>query len=416
MENYIKNLIRNIWTKWTSTRNQVHRYQTNKHLSKTQGSHKTAEMLQALSLFLQQHYQFRFNLLTEGTEFKEQGNPDSPFRPVSQRDLNSFCQSAQQAGIDCWDRDISRFVYSNQIAEYHPFQTYLSGLPAWDGQDRITALAQRVAGTSLWINGFHRWMLGMTAGWMNLDTQHGNSVAPILVSRLQGMHKSTFCKLLLPDPLRSYYTDSVDLNSQGMIEQKLALFGLINLDEFDKIPLRKMALLKNLMQMTELNIRKAYQKNFRPLPRIASFIATSNRKDLLSDPSGSRRFLCVEIEHKIDISPIDYEQVYAQLKTELLNGERYWFTTEEEAEIQQSNTGFYKQTVEEELFFATFRPSEKSSNGELLSSAEIFRRMKKRHPSAMRGMTLRSFSLLLPQLGLSRIHTHYGNVYAVEEI
>ena len=140
MENYIKNLIRNIWTKWTSTRNQVHRYQTNKHLSKTQGSHKTAEMLQALSLFLQQHYQFRFNLLTEGTEFKEQGNPDSPYRPVSQRDLNSFCQSAQQAGIDCWDRDISRFVYSNQIAEYHPFQTYLSGLPAWDGQDRITLL------------------------------------------------------------------------------------------------------------------------------------------------------------------------------------------------------------------------------------------------------------------------------------
>ena len=84
-------------------------------------------------------------------------------------------------------------------------------------------------------------MLGMTAGWMGLDTQHGNSVAPILVSRLQGMHKSTFCKLLLPDPLQSYYTDSVDLNSQGMIEQKLALFGLINLDEFDKIPLRKMA-------------------------------------------------------------------------------------------------------------------------------------------------------------------------------
>ena len=70
MENYIKNLIRNIWTKLTSTRNQVHRYQTNKHLLKTQGSHKTAEMLQALSLFLQQHYQFRFNLLTEGTEFK----------------------------------------------------------------------------------------------------------------------------------------------------------------------------------------------------------------------------------------------------------------------------------------------------------------------------------------------------------
>lgn len=141
MENYIKNLIYSIWTKLTSPRDQVHIYQANERLAKTPGGYKTAEMLQALSLFLQQHYQFRFNLLTEGTEFKGQNKPDSSYRPVSQRDLNSFCQSAQQAGIACWDRDISRFVYSNKIPEYHPFRTYLSGLPAWDGQDRITALA-----------------------------------------------------------------------------------------------------------------------------------------------------------------------------------------------------------------------------------------------------------------------------------
>lgn len=261
-------------------------------------------MLQEMGDFLRSRYHFRFNLLTETTEFRKIQEETESFRPVTPRDLNSFCQAAQQARIACWDRDISRFVHSDQVPDYHPIRHYMSALPAWDGVDRVTPLARRVSDNDLWVKGFHRWMRAMAAGWMGLDKWHANSVAPVLVSRTQGMHKSTFCKMLLPDCLQAYYTDSVDLSAPGQTEQKLALFGLINLDEFDQITPRKMALLKNLMQMAELRVRKAYQKNFRPLPRIASFIATSNRKDLLSDPTGSRRFLCVELTHKIDASPL----------------------------------------------------------------------------------------------------------------
>lgn len=123
--------------------------------------------------------------------------------------------------------------------------------------------------------------------------------------------------MLMPDVLQQYYTDSFDMGSVAASEQKLAAFGLINLDEMDKYSPSKMAGLKNLMQMAGLNIRKAYKKCYALLPRVASFIATSNRMDLLTDPTGSRRFLCVEVKHKIDCSPIDYEQVYAQLKSEL---------------------------------------------------------------------------------------------------
>ena len=83
-----------------------------------------------------------------------------------------------------------------------------------------------------------------------------------------------------------------------------------------------MPLLKNLMQMASLSLCKAYQKNYRSLPRIASFIGTSNRKDLLTDPTGSRRFICVVVEHPIDCKAIEYEQLYAQLKEEVLSGER----------------------------------------------------------------------------------------------
>ena len=373
-------------------------------------------MLREMGDFLRSHYFFRFNLLTETTEFRRIQDGKETFRPVTQRDLNSFCQAAQQAGIACWDRDVARFVHSDQVPDYHPIRHYMSELPSWDGVDRVTPLARRVSDRELWVNGFHRWMLAVAAGWMGLDKWHANSVAPVLVSRAQGMHKSTFCKMLLPDCLQTYYTDSTDLSASGQMEQKLALFGLINLDEFDQITPRKMALLKNLMQMAELRIRKAYQKNFRPLPRIASFIATSNRKDLLSDPTGSRRFLCVELTHKIDASPIDHDQLYAQLKAELEAGERHWFTTEEELEILRNNAAFYKQTAEEELFYTLFRPAREAEPCERLTSTEIFRRMKEKHPAAMRGMKLRNFTLMLANLGIPRRHVHYGNVYEVVQV
>lgn len=97
-----------------------------------------------------------------------------------------------------------------------------------------------------------------------------------------------------------------------------------------------MPLLKNLMQMASLSLCKAYQKNYRALPRIASFIGTSNRKDLLTDPTGSRRFICVEVEHPIDCEAIEHEQLYAQLKVAILSGQRYWFTKEEEQELQKA--------------------------------------------------------------------------------
>jgi predicted P-loop ATPase len=92
------------------------------------------------------------------------------------------------------------------------------------------------------------------------------------------------------------------------VERRLAEMGLLNLDEFDKFSPAKMPLLKNLMQMASLSLCKAYQKNYRVLPRIASFIGTSNRKDLLTDPTGSRRFICVKVEESELLSAADIFQ------------------------------------------------------------------------------------------------------------
>ena len=392
---------------------------------------KSSSLMQEVTAFLTSRYRFRFNVLTEETEVAKVTNniPDTHLRyaKVDERWMNTLSMEAIETGIDCWDRDIQRFVRSRRISEYHPFTAYFEQLPEWDGKDRVSALARRVSDNPVWVNGFHRWMLGLSAQWMQFRSDannancansinRANSVAPLLVSSRQGLGKSTFCRLLMPDALKAYYTESYDLGSPASAEAKLAACGLINLDEFDKLSASKMPLLKNLMQASALNIRKAYKRSASALPRIASFIGTSNREDLLVDRTGSRRFLCVSLEHAIDCTtPVEHEQLYAQLKAELLSGERSWFNKEEEQAIQQHNALFYKHIPEEEVFRLCFRFATKEDHPQevlTLSATQLFERMKSAHPSAMRGMTAYSLSRILPQLG-ERVHTAKGNVYRV---
>ena len=392
---------------------------------------KSSSLMQEVTAFLTSRYRFRFNVLTEETEVANIANniPDTHLRyaKVDERWMNTLSMEAIETGIDCWDRDIQRFVRSRRISEYHPFTAYFEQLPEWDGTDRVSALARRVSDDPVWVNGFHRWMLGLSAQWMQFRSDanntnransinRANSVAPLLVSSRQGLGKSTFCRLLMPDVLKAYYTESYDLSSPASAEAKLAAYGLINLDEFDKLSASKMPLLKNLMQASALNIRKAYKRSASALPRIASFIGTSNRDDLLVDRTGSRRFLCVSLEHAIDcVTPVEHEQLYAQLKAELLSGKRSWFNKEEEQVIQQQNALFYKHIPEEEVFRLCFRFATQEDHPQkvlTLSATQLFERMKAAHPSVMRGMTAYSLSRILPRLG-ERVHTAKGNVYRV---
>lgn len=291
--------------------------------------------------FLQSAYDFRYNLLTEETEFRPAGKVGEGFSSVGKRELNTFCLEAHARGIACWDKDISRYLYSTCVSAYHPFLLYMDELPAWD---------------------------------------------------------------------------EVELTSKGNVTRKMSEMGLLNLDEFDKYPASKMPLLKNLMQMANLNLCKAYQRNYRNLPRIASFIGTSNRFDLLSDPTGSRRFLCVEVKGKIDCSHIEHKQIYAQLKHELLEGVRYWFTAEEESELKEYNKKFQRCSMMEEILYACFRPAMTEDKDEMvqrLSAADIFKVLKKQNPAAMRGVNPNAFAQQLAPLGFPRSRSRYGNYYSV---
>ena len=380
------------------------------------GRKKPENMLDALQRFLTIRYDFRYNLLTEQTEYRGKEMPDEEYAMVAQRDLNTFCLEARTGGINCWDKDVSRLLHSRKVENYHPFLYYMSHLPQWDGVDRVTPLAVRISRKPMWVKGFHRWMLGVAAQWLGQAQDCANAVAPMLVSREQGKRKSSFCKILMPKELTPYYIDKFDLTSESGCEQKLSLFGLINMDEFDKYRAGQMPALKNLMQMTTLTFRRAHRPAFSHLPRIASFIGTSNMTDLLTDPTGSRRFLCAEVDGKIDCTPPDHAQLFAQLKAELAGGERYWFSEEEEKEIQHSNRNFYKMPAEQELFLRCFRMPQEGELSKPYTTTDLFNYLQKHYPAAMRGVTPNRLGRMMVALGIQRVHTEYGNVYRLVKL
>lgn len=408
--------MKEIWKKWFGKKGVETSLNETMDVSvktreKAETTFKNSSLLDNLEACLFDRYDFRFNVLTEQTEYAPKGT--STYELVDQRVLNTLCLVARKNGINCWDKDVSRLLLSQEIANYHPFLDYMDNLPDWDGIDRVSELASRVSDTPLWIEGFHRWMLGMTAQWMAMDVQCANAVAPLFVSTEQGRCKSTFCSILLPTELQRFYIDKFDITSVSGCEQKLSLFGLINMDEFDRYGIRTMATLKNLMQLKKLTFRKSHRAYYSQLPRIASFIGTSNQKELLTDTTGSRRFLCVEVKGKIDCTLPDYAQLYAQLKTELLNGERYWFTSEEERKIQEHNRMFYKFSPEQDVFFRCFRLPMEGEEGIQISSTEIFCKLQKRFPSAFRGRSVSNMGRMLLAMGVERVRTRTGSYYRV---
>ena len=376
------------------------------------------EQLQSLKMeeFMNRRYDFRYNLMSGGPEYREKNTFCFDYRPVTDRVLNSIALNAQKEGLQLWDRDVRRFVFSDRIPDYAPIEDYLTRLPVWDGKDRIRPLAARIPCDNVrWEQLFYTWFLSMVAHWQGRDKQHGNSLSPLLVGG-QGCGKSTFCFNLLPPDLNKYYTDSIDFSKKRDAELYLTRFGLINIDEFDQLSARHQGFLKHLLQKPVVNVRKPHATQMESVKRYASFIATSNHTDLLGDPSGSRRFICIEVKGMIDnAQPIDYLQLYAQAVAALNNNERYWLTHEEEVSQMQANEAFQQRPLFEDLFFQYYRPASHKEEGLKISAGEIYLSLQKKSGVKLPMSNVSVFGRFLKKIGLKTQLASRGRLYLVVE-
>lgn len=253
----------------------------------------------------------------------------------------------------------------------------------------------------------------MVAHWIKRDRMYSNSLVPVLVGG-QGVSKSVFFRRLLPPVLQDYYAENINLENKTGTELLMAQNLLINLDEFDRLSRKYQAELKRLIQLPELKIRKPYEKSFEIVRRMVSFCATANPSELLTDPTGSRRYICAQVNGQIDIStPPEYEQLYAQAVHAIRKGERYWLLPEEEKELIRINQAFQQIPVEIQYTKLYFRPPQEGEEATYYSAAQLMDIVSKKSKKNFSKTTEKQYSMWLQAEGFEKKHTRAGNLFAV---
>lgn len=379
----------------------------------------TADNIMNMMVFLRDRYDFRYNVLMKYTEYKTKGSWHD-FAPVDPRVQKRMTLDVQLADIRVSIKDVRNFLESDYIANYDPIDEYLFQCEGkWDGKDHIRALARTVpTANPHWADWFYIWYLGMVDQWRGINHRlYGNSVAPLLISK-QGFNKSTFCRRLIPQELQWGYTDNLVLSEKRQVYQAMAQTLLINLDEFNQIsPQVQQGFLKNLIQLPNVKMKRPYGGHVEEFPRLASFIATSNMDDILTDPSGNRRFIGVELTGPIDVSVTpNYVQLFAQAMAAIRAGEKTYFDSVETALLMQSNRQFEVVPPIEQYFQMCFDLVEDESQGKYMSAAEIFDYLKKRIGSSLKIDSLMSFGRKLANIdGIKVKRFATGKRYLVAE-
>ncbi len=357
------------------------------------------EGLLVIELFLNDNYRFRRNVLNGKVEFMTlpEGN-DAGWRTLTQEALNSIYLRAEREHIvekGSPAAQIKMYVQSEEVPVFNPIEEFMNNLPQWDGKNHVAALFSRLPGLSTEQHSFLAiWIRSVVAHWLQMDTLHGNECVPVLIGE-QGCGKTTFVRRLLAPQLREYYLDHLNLSNKFDKEMALTNNLLVNLDELEAISIRQQASLKQALSKNKVNGRPIFGRVQADRPRFASFVATTNNPHPLTDPTGSRRYICLTVPdgQLIDNEgDIDYGQLYAQILYELRELKApYWFNNLEVQRIQQLNQNYMAEKDIAEILSACVRKPEDNEAATVMDCKQLLELVQKEYP-------------LVPNTRSTRIH------------
>ena len=401
--------------------------------------------LLAVEQFLQNNYLFRRNVLSGKTEFatlptngwssenrqacldgrvitdegKAKGEPE--YRELTPEAEMSIIIRARKELADekCNPKtDIQDLLRSEEVRNYDPIREFLEGLPQWDGQNHVAHLFSRLPGLSTEQHHFLAvWLRSAVAHWLQMDTLHSNECVPTLIGA-QGCGKTTFVRRLLPQQLRQYYLDHLNLSNKFDKEMALTNNLFVNLDELDAIRPSQHPALKQTLSKSKVNGRPIFGRTQADRPRYASFVATTNNPHPLTDVTGSRRYICLTIPdgQLIDnTGDIDYQQLYAQVLHELRTLKApYWFNNDEVTRIQELNIDYMAKKDMTEMIEACFLKPQEGETGKTMSNTEVLNILTKAFPSLkmVAGLGIK-LGLAMKKLGFEQSHPHNVAHYRV---
>ena len=405
-------------------------------------SHKKATV-EEMEEFINGYMKFRMNMLTHQieTQLIADAYTDRPeasachWQRLTDHIENSLWCAMQHHGMAVNLNELHTLLGSDFVKEYHPLKEYLDGLPPWDGEtDYIGRLATMVhvkesphsplqqdksrerndlSETPVrFADILKRWMVSMIAAALNETVV--NQVILTLIGR-QGSYKTSFMQHILPPVLSEYYTTKS--NSSRMTKDDLFTMTenlVINLEEIDTMPPSELNQLKAMVTQRYVDERRAYGRNKVHLPHVASFVATGNNLQFLTDDTGNRRWLPFEVED-ID-SPweadIPYEGIYSQ--TYALYQDinfRYWFTDKEIQQLRGHVQQFEVPRPEYELILTYYRKPVGLERGVYTTSSQIIGRFGN---TSLR-LSLQKVGRAMRELGFRQVKASNANYWVVVE-
>ena len=336
------------------------------------------------------------------------GKRQEYWKELSKHDINSIvCHCAQEYDANITSREVMTALQSDLIPDVHPLREYVLSCGEWTEEQpdwidmvarqvRVRESAQVLSSTPkvsrplgegeaqsaveskaerLWRGCFKKWFVAMVASWMKDEVV--NHQVLVLIGR-QGIYKTTWLEHLIPPHLRAYackLANSNDLNKDERL--RIAEFGLISLDEIDSMNNRELNQLKSVITATDVNERAAYAYTKERRVRLASFCASGNRRDFLTDITGNRRWLPFEVESIQNpfYTTLPYERIYAQAWALAQDPTfSYWFELDEIEVLEAHNQHFRDESNEEQLLPILFDvPAE--GKGEFMTTAQISERL-----------------------------------------
>ena len=391
------------------------------------------------------------HLNSKASEPLNVSSADLYWRNLTDKDINTMvCQCVQETQVNISVSEMFTALKSDLVPAVHPIRAWLDGLPPYtpDQPDWIDWLASQVQvrsgapfstasttsdlqqcdpqcsasetiyseqrerseANAYWRQCFKKWFVAMVASWMKDEVV--NHTVLVFVGR-QGIFKTTWMDHLIPPALRSY-SSKLPLSGQISKDDRLRLCenAMLNIDELDAICGREMNIVKSLLTSTDVNERAAYGRLKERRVRLASFCASTNNREFLTDVTGNRRWLPFEVEsiqNPFHIT-LPYELIYAQAKALVESGRFiYWFDLEDIEQLEKHNEEFRAQDSEEQLLPILFDvPAE--GKGEFMTTAEISEKLVT-YGGIKKPMSTRQLGVLLSKMGFTKKQVYISGGY-----
>lgn len=366
-----------------------------------------------LELFLSNKYIFRHNIVSGKLEFQYFGK--KKWNVMNDFIENSMLRECLKGRIKTNLSSLRNLLYSDFCELYNPFEDYFFNLPTYDEKtDYITKLANTITTTKqeLWQQCFKKWLVAMVG--CVLDDKVINHTV-IVFSGKQGLGKTTWVEKLVPRQLKEYlFSGTINPNNKDTLVQ-LAECMLINLDELENLNRSEIGSLKEIITKTQIRMRKAYGHNNETMPRRASFAGSVNTAQFLNDSTGSRRFLCFELEGIQYQHDVDINMAFSQALYLFKSGFRFWFDQEEIKNITANNEQYQLRSPEEELLLTWFEPCEKEKANAFLNTSQIAAKLADRAKLNVNDSTINKLGKALKKHNFLRIKKEGIYVYAIIE-